>query len=225
MDRLDYIARQDARLTVTGAPQGYDAYLAAQAARRRKGPVLFVALDDTEAQTAQRTVAFFAPGLAVLPFPAWDCLPYDRVSPKPDIESRRLATLAALARDPNQPCVVVTTINALLQRVPPLDAIKGASFAARNGAEVDRDALVAFLSGNGYVPRRDSARAGATSRCAAASWTFGPPLQGKWARTSRCGWTFSARRWTPSAASMPKPNCRARRWWRISRCCPPVKRR
>ena len=26
MDRLDYIARQDARLTVSGAPQGYDAY-------------------------------------------------------------------------------------------------------------------------------------------------------------------------------------------------------
>jgi len=151
VDRLDYIARQDARLTVSGAPQGYDAYVAAQAALRRKGPVLFVALDDNEADAARRAMEFFAPGLTVLPFPAWDCLPYDRVSPKPDIESRRLATLAALARGAHAPCAVVTTINAVLQRVPPLDAIRGASFAARNGAEVDRDALVAFLSGNGYV--------------------------------------------------------------------------
>src|SRR3954469_11432152 len=151
MDRLDYIAKQEGRLTVTGLPQGYDAYVAAEAARRRKGPVLFVAPDDVQADAAERALRFFTPGLTVLPFPAWDCLPYDRVSPKPDIESRRLATLAALARDAGQPAVIVTTINALLQRVPPKSVIAAASFSARNGAEVDREALVAFLAGNGYV--------------------------------------------------------------------------
>jgi transcription-repair coupling factor (superfamily II helicase) len=151
VDRLDYIAKQQGRLTVSGAPQGYDAYLAAEAARRRGGPVLFVALDDLQAEAAARTIEFFAPTMRVLSFPSWDCLPYDRVSPKSDIESRRLATLAVLARAPDQTCVIVTTINALLQRVPPKSAIANASFAARNGAEVDREALVAFLSGNGYV--------------------------------------------------------------------------
>ncbi len=156
MDRLDYIARQPGRLTVTGAPHGYDAWLAAEALRRRakagdRGPVLFVALDDAEADAACRAIAFFAPSMTVLEFPAWDCLPYDRASPKPDIESRRLATLAALARDPDASAVIVTTVNAVLQRVPPKSAIAAASFAARNGAEVDREALVAFLSGNGYV--------------------------------------------------------------------------
>ncbi|HUE63648.1 MAG TPA: transcription-repair coupling factor [Rhizomicrobium sp.] len=151
MDRLDYIAKQQGKLTVTGAPQGYDAYVAAEAARRRGAPVLFVAVDDMQADAAARAINFFAPELAVLPFAAWDCLPYDRVSPKPDIESRRLATLAALARDVGKPAVVVTTVNALLQRVPPKDAIARASFAAKNGADVDREALVAFLSGNGYV--------------------------------------------------------------------------
>jgi transcription-repair coupling factor (superfamily II helicase) len=156
LDRLDYIAKQQGRFTVSGVPQGYDAYVAAEAALRRakageKGPVLFVALDDVQADAAERTIAFFAPSLTVLPFPAWDCLPYDRVSPKPDIESRRLATLAALAKGGDKPAVIVTTINALLQRVPPRTAIAGASFAAKNGAEVDREALVAFLAGNGYV--------------------------------------------------------------------------
>ena len=151
MDRLDYIAKQQGRLTVTGTPQGYDAYVAAETARRRNAPVLFVAIDDVQAEACAQAIAFFAPGLAVLSFPAWDCLPYDRVSPKPDIESRRLATLAALARDPEKPAVIVTTINAVLQRVPPKDVIAKASFAAKNGAEVDREGLVGFLSGNGYV--------------------------------------------------------------------------
>ena len=54
MDRLDYIAKQQGRLTVTGAPQGYDAYMAAEAARRRGGPVVFVTTDDGEADAAAR---------------------------------------------------------------------------------------------------------------------------------------------------------------------------
>ncbi len=150
MERLDYIAKTDGRLTVTGAPAGYDAYVAAESARRRGGPVLFVALDDTAAENAARAIRFFAPDTIVLSFPAWDCLPYDRVSPKPDIESARLSTLAVLAKGCG-PCVIVTTVNAALQRVPPKAWIAQASFAAKTNDEVDRDALVAFLAVNGYA--------------------------------------------------------------------------
>ena len=113
--------------------------------------MLFVASDEAQADALAAAVAFFAPDLKQLPFPAWDCLPYDRVSPKPDIESARLATLAALAKGIEGPAVIVTSIAALLQRVPPRAAIAEASFAARVGEEVDRDALVAFLAGNGYA--------------------------------------------------------------------------
>ncbi|MBL6853429.1 MAG: transcription-repair coupling factor [Alphaproteobacteria bacterium] len=152
MERLDYIARQQGRFAVTGAPSGYDAYIAVEAVARSKGLVLFVAADDVHAQAVMEAAHFFAPSAAVLSFPAWDCLPYDRVSPKPDIESTRLATLASLARDDGpREALVVTTINALLQRVPPKEWVAKASFFARVGREVDREGMVAFLSGNGYV--------------------------------------------------------------------------
>jgi transcription-repair coupling factor (superfamily II helicase) len=153
MERLSYIARTDGRLTVTGAPEGYDAYIAAEAALRRKGLVVFVAPDDLKALMTAEAVRFFAPDLLVLPFPAWDCLPYDRVSPKSDTESIRLATLAALARRKKDtgPAIVVTTVNAILQRVPPRSAIEEASFFARVGRDVDHDKLVAFLAANGYA--------------------------------------------------------------------------
>ena len=97
MERLTAIARAEGRLSVSGAPEGYDSYVAAEAAKRTKGLVLFVAADDARAAIALEAARFFAPELQVLDFPAWDCLPYDRVSPRSDIESRRLATLAALA--------------------------------------------------------------------------------------------------------------------------------
>jgi transcription-repair coupling factor (superfamily II helicase) len=151
VERLDYIAKADGRLTLSGAPSGYDAWLAVEAARRRGGPVLFVASEEAQAEALAAAVAFFAPGLRLLPFPAWDCLPYDRVSPKPDIESARLATLAALAKGIDGPALIVTSVPAILQRVPPRAAIAEASFSAKAGEEVDREALVAFLAGNGYA--------------------------------------------------------------------------
>ncbi len=45
-------------------------------------------------------LAVMAPGVVVLDLPAWDCLPYDRVSPNPEILARRMSTLAALAAGP-----------------------------------------------------------------------------------------------------------------------------
>ena len=98
MERLDYIARQPGRFTVTGAPAGYDAFLAAEAALRLNNLVVFVATDDLHAASVIEAIGFFAPTVCILSFPAWDCLPYDRMSPKPDIESARLATLATLDR-------------------------------------------------------------------------------------------------------------------------------
>ncbi|MBN9553360.1 MAG: transcription-repair coupling factor [Alphaproteobacteria bacterium] len=151
MERIDYIAKADGRLTVSGAPAGYDAWLAVEAARRRKAPVLFVTSDEAQAEAFAAAAAFFAPDMKRLAFPAWDCLPYDRVSPKPDIESARLATLAALAKGLDEASVIVTSVAAILQQVPPRSVIAEASFAARVGENVDRDALVAFLAGNGYV--------------------------------------------------------------------------
>jgi len=151
VERLDYIAKAEGRLTLSGAPSGYDAWLAAEAARRRGAPVLFVASEEAQAEALAAAVSFFAPGLRLLTFPAWDCLPYDRVSPKPDIESARLATLAALAKGIEGPALIVTSVPAILQRVPPRAAIAEASFSAKAGEEVDREALVAFLAGNGYA--------------------------------------------------------------------------
>jgi transcription-repair coupling factor (superfamily II helicase) len=153
LERLNYIARAPGHFTLTGAPDGYDAFLAAEAAKRRNGLVLFVTADDGAAQNVADAIAFFAPALRVLPFPAWDCLPYDRLSPKPDIESQRLATLAALAgrgKDAG-PAAIVSPVHALLQRVPPRAAIREASFLARAGQVIEHEQLVGFLVKNGYA--------------------------------------------------------------------------
>ena len=153
MERISYIARAEGRFVVSGAPEGFDAYLAAESAKRAGATVLLVLADGSRAEAALKTIAFFAPDVPLFHFPAWDCLPYDRVSPKPDITATRLATLSRLARrdEKSGPGVVVTTINALTQRVPPRATIAEASFYAHVGNSIVHEELTGFLVRNGYV--------------------------------------------------------------------------
>ncbi len=120
------------------------------AAETGKRVVVHVAVDDQRAAVLADQLAYFAPKLDTLRFPAWDCLPYDRVSPVADIVARRLATLARLLQPVTQPLVVITTVNALLQRVVPRTLIQQQSFTAAPGNRVQSDKLITFLSENGF---------------------------------------------------------------------------
>jgi len=150
---MDLDPARPGRRVVAGAPEGHDARVLAEFARRRGDlGVLHVAIDDVRAARLAETLAFFDPGLEVITFPAWDCLPYDRVSPNGEIVARRIAALTALrsAGTSGRPRLVLTTVNAVLQRVPPRSAFAEATFAARPGDRVDLDALQAYLVRNGY---------------------------------------------------------------------------
>ena len=82
-------------ITVSGAPEGFDASLVLDELET-SGVVVHVARDDKRMAAMAEALAFFAPDVPVLTFPGWDCLPYDRVSPNPDISAARMATLAGL---------------------------------------------------------------------------------------------------------------------------------
>ena len=102
--------------------------------------------------TLAAALAFFAPDIETLRVPAWDCLPYDRVSPDPQVVSRRVEALTRLAmpRAGGGPRVVLTTVSAILQRLPPREMFAHASFTVSVGARLSLDDLSGFLGGNGY---------------------------------------------------------------------------
>ncbi|MFZ1988739.1 MAG: transcription-repair coupling factor [Alphaproteobacteria bacterium] len=153
---LDRLALAEGALTISEAPEGIDCLVLADIARLRaakgEGPVLHIARDDQRASVLTAAFGFFAPDIQVIDFPAWDCLPYDRVSPRVEIASRRMAALAALLAPPGTaPRVILTTVNAALQRVPPRETLKHASFSARPGNSIDFDGLVKYLERSGFV--------------------------------------------------------------------------
>jgi transcription-repair coupling factor (superfamily II helicase) len=122
------------------------------AARAESRGLLVVCRDGPRMATLAGALAFFAPELDVIEFPAWDCLPYDRVSPHGTVVAERMAALSHLARSKGDRApVVVTTVNAALQRVPPRDLIASQSFAAAPGNVIDMNAIVRWLELNGFL--------------------------------------------------------------------------
>ncbi|MGV6813316.1 MAG: transcription-repair coupling factor [Brevirhabdus sp.] len=145
------MAKPQTHITVGGAPEGFDASLIAQELSRGQGAVVHVARDARRLQAMKAALAFFAPNAVVIEFPAWDCLPYDRISPNADVEAARMATLATLASGAlSGQFIVLTTLNAATQRVPARALLRDAAFVANVGQRIDEDALRGFLVRMGF---------------------------------------------------------------------------
>jgi transcription-repair coupling factor (superfamily II helicase) len=137
-------------ITLAGAPEGFDAQLILKEMESSAQPVLHVARDDKRLAAMQAALGFFAPSVPVFTFPAWDCLPYDRVSPNADVSAARMATLAALVHGMPSKFVLLTSLNAATQRVPARATLREAAFTARVGSRVDEASLRNFLTRMGF---------------------------------------------------------------------------
>ncbi|MDA8230331.1 MAG: transcription-repair coupling factor [Magnetospirillum sp.] len=154
MKTLNNIFDNPGRATVAGVPEGVDALVLAELARSRPGAdLVHIARDDGRMARLAEALGFFAPEIEVLEFPGWDCVPYDRVSPNVDVVARRIDTLARLAqpRSGDRARLVLTTVSAALQRVPPRESLERATLTARVGTKVATQSLIGFLDGNGYI--------------------------------------------------------------------------
>lgn len=151
-------------------PEGADALVLGKIALESSNGLLHVTLDDRRMSTLASCLKFFYPKLKVIEIPAWDCLPYDRVSPNAHIASLRVEalceiasqglgarglgldkTLPASSPQPPAPYIILTTINSLLQRVPPAKLLSQMSFIAKEGDKVNRTQLIEYLIKCGYV--------------------------------------------------------------------------
>ncbi|MGH6893369.1 MAG: transcription-repair coupling factor [Dongiaceae bacterium] len=154
MSDLPFVIPAPGRHAVGGAPDGADALLIARLAAIAPGGVLHVAQDDLRMARTVEMLGFMAPDLTVIAFPAWDCLPYDRASPHRDILARRidaLSRLSAMEEGARARLVVVTTVAAILQRVPGPASFTGATLQLKRGGRLDQGKLVEFLVGKGYA--------------------------------------------------------------------------
>ena len=145
------IATDPGGLELAGTPEGFDALVTGDLLRRRGGVGLFVARDFQRGNALADALGFFAPDIEILRLPAWDCLPYDRVSPSAGVAADRMAVLTRLARGgEGKPLLVIASVAAAVQRLPARAAMNHAAWSTRVGRVVNMAELEQHFSVNGY---------------------------------------------------------------------------
>ncbi len=162
----------DAGVTmIGGAPEGFDAYgvaeLASGLAARAKArplPLLHVARDDRRMAAFAAGLAFFAPETTVISIPAWDCVPYDRVSPNPTIAAERIACLTRAAAMEHEaastPVVVLTSVYGALQKIPPKSFFEQSVMRLSTGQDLAMESVIAHLETTGFLRSANVMEAG-----------------------------------------------------------------
>ena len=150
MPDLSLILKARQPLTLAQVARGAQPLVMADLARASSGRAVFIAPDDAAMRGVVDAATFFAPELEVIEFPAWDSLPYDRASPALSISAKRLAALHRLQAGKAKAQLVVTTANAVLQRVLTPFRIRESVREFKPGAEIGRESLGALLQRQGY---------------------------------------------------------------------------
>ena len=150
MPDLSTILKARQPLTLAQVARGAQPLVMADLARASSGRAVFIAPDDAAMRGVVDAATFFAPELEVIEFPAWDSLPYDRASPALSISAKRLAALHRLQAGKAKAQLVVTTANAVLQRVLTPFRIRESVREFKLGAEIGRESLGALLQRQGY---------------------------------------------------------------------------
>ncbi|TPW33198.1 transcription-repair coupling factor [Martelella alba] len=138
-------------VTIANAVPGTEPLVLAEMARAGKA-VAFVMSDGQRIADFEQMLSFVAPDIPVMRLPAWDCLPYDRVSPGSATAAERLSTLSALAmrRQKPYPMILLVTVNAMLQKLPPAEIVKTLGLSARAGQVISMDTIIHRLGQAGF---------------------------------------------------------------------------
>ena len=150
ISRMSALAQRNAAFKVESVPDGYDAFLLAELAAGHKQDILYILREDVRMASTEAALKFFNPDLEIYSLPAWDCLPYDRVSPNPEIVAHRMTTLGRMTDKASGPRLFLTTLNAVLQRVPPIEMVVGSRLSIQTGDQINGRELAGYLVANGF---------------------------------------------------------------------------
>ncbi len=151
-DTVSFDSLHAAQVSIEAGPEGLVAVRLFEWARAagRRG-LIHVARSETRAQRLVRALRGLAPQLEVLLLPPWDCLPYDRAGPSRETMGRRIAAVRRLTEAIDAPHLLMTTIDAAMQRLPPRRAWSGASLTLSIGDLLRLDQLETYLRRVGYA--------------------------------------------------------------------------
>lgn len=138
--------------TLSSVPAGYDAFLLDKLIRTSKTDLLYIVSDGLALEQCATVLRWLNPALDVLVLPAWDTVPYDRVSPNVNVLSQRIETLSTLVHpQPTvKPRVIIASIGAAVQKLPPQKIFLNSRRTVKIGGKLNFNDFMHYAAINGY---------------------------------------------------------------------------
>lgn len=137
---------------ISSVQDGYDALLLDKFISKGAKDILYIVSDGVALERTADMLAYLNPKLEVMKFPAWDTVPYDRVSPNVNVVAQRVETLTSLVSVaiPKKPRIVVASIGAVLQKLPPQKIFLNSIRQVRVGNKLSFNDFLHYVALNGY---------------------------------------------------------------------------
>ena len=137
--------------TITEVCDGSEAFILANAANAKR-PILYIAPDGKNLRQTAQMLRLLQPKFEVLEFPAWDTVPYDRVSPNSAVIAKRVKALSdILFYEGKKPLIVVSSVGAVMQYLPPKKIFLNAKRTLKIGSKLNFNDFLHYVSINGYT--------------------------------------------------------------------------
>lgn len=120
--------------------------------KSHNGDILFICHNEELASLYYKQAQFFFPNLPIYYFPSWDSLPYDRISPSPEVLSSRSRILAILAGAYNKgEKVIIISAGNLIQKLPNLNVFLNSTVHINKGKNLSQEQIALFLVEKGFL--------------------------------------------------------------------------
>jgi transcription-repair coupling factor (superfamily II helicase) len=149
---VEMIAARSGAITCQADAGSERAYLISRIQSRNRTPILAICPSTEAARRLLEDLQFFChrQDVSLLHFPAYHVLPFKFLSYHNETASERIRVLYQLQTG-EIPCVVVSPVQALLQRLIPRREISRFAELIVEGEEIDREGLTAKLISGGYM--------------------------------------------------------------------------
>ena len=112
--------------------------------------LVYIGKDEREILNIKNKLSWLLPDITVLLYKAWDQIPYDNISPSKEIQTSRLETLYHLISNNEKKIIVLTTLNAIIQRTLPKNEITKNFITISKKSKIKIDKFLHLLIKLGY---------------------------------------------------------------------------
>ena len=139
------------KINVGSLPEGLNAKFLLDKLKLLRCDLVHIASDDKRLEAMKLALLFFNPDVIIRVIPAWDCSPYEMISPNPLITSERISSLSKIDANHDKKIIYLMTLNSVSQYLPPRSIVKDSHYQITLGKQIDEKYLKDILVQFGYV--------------------------------------------------------------------------